>query len=490
MKYAIYARVSPKGSGFESETSIDMQIQLCKDFVKQQRGDIVEIQTDEFFSGKDMKRPGFQKLINDLKNGIAEWDCICIYKLSRLTRSRRDGDVIFDLLKEWNKGFVSVTEPNFDFSTPMGRAMLSIFQAFNQFEREQTAENTLNKMISIAEKGLWPVGNPPFGYRRGEKHDNLLYIDPRNAEKVKDIFTSYAEDVPLFKIARKHERHAQSILYILRNEVYLGKIYYSGRTYEGKHQPIISQVLFDAVRKKLPQQIENETHFIRPKQQKRPYLFSGIIRCHCGKYMTPESAKSGRYYYYRCTDNINCKARLKAEDIEEKIIRIVLKEAGDIDFIRGYRDEIRNLRKERIEKSKPELDNVNKALLEAKSEQEKLYALFMNGVVMSNNAKYFNDKLASFQKEIADLTARKESLLAIIQRDENEIPDAMEKIADDIISLGDVFVNFPEDPEQRRKIILSTVQSVQILTDEHIKVTFHIPKGSSSKKENGCPTWI
>ena len=64
--------------------------------------------------------------------------------------------------------------------------MLSIFQAFNQFEREQTAENTRNRMISIAAAGGWPAGNPPFGYKRGAKHDNILKIDPRNSQIVKE----------------------------------------------------------------------------------------------------------------------------------------------------------------------------------------------------------------------------------------------------------------------------------------------------------------
>ena len=185
MKYLIYARVSPKGSGFDNETSLDMQIKLCEEYIKNQRGTVTEIITDEFFSGKDMKRPGFQKILNELQSGQSDWDCICVYKLSRMTRSSKDGAYIFDLLKTWNKGFISVTEPNFDFSTPMGRAMLSIFQAFNQFEREQTAENTRNRMISIAAAGGWPAGNPPFGYKRGAKHDNILKIDPSSLSDLK-----------------------------------------------------------------------------------------------------------------------------------------------------------------------------------------------------------------------------------------------------------------------------------------------------------------
>ena len=47
-------------------------------------------------------------------------------------------------------------------------------------------------MISIAEQGGWPVGVVPAGYRRRGKHDNVLVIDPREAEIVRGVYEMYA----------------------------------------------------------------------------------------------------------------------------------------------------------------------------------------------------------------------------------------------------------------------------------------------------------
>jgi hypothetical protein len=131
MTYLIYARVSPKGSTWaSSESSIQMQIDACKSFLRGQSSQTVK---DEFYTAKDTNRPGLHKIISDLESGSADWDTLIVYKLDRLTRSLMDGGRIFQLLRDCNKGFVSVTE-NIDFSSPMGRAMLGIISNVNSLQ--------------------------------------------------------------------------------------------------------------------------------------------------------------------------------------------------------------------------------------------------------------------------------------------------------------------------------------------------------------------
>ena len=153
-----------------------------------------------------------------------------------------------------------------------------MMQVFNQFEREQAAENTRNKMMQIASRGEWPAGHAPFGYKRGERKDNKLYIDERKAAVVRDIFEMYASDASSDRSRRILSKYKDvltpSNLYvILRNRNYLGELWYNGVSFPGKHEPIISKELFDKVQRTLP--IKDGT--IRPKAQQYNYLLSGIL---------------------------------------------------------------------------------------------------------------------------------------------------------------------------------------------------------------------
>lgn len=83
-----YARLSKDdGSRY---SSIESQIQLIKEFAKEQKIELVNIYIDDNVSGfievKD--RPEFSKMLEDINNGIAE--CIIAKDLSRIGRKNRN----------------------------------------------------------------------------------------------------------------------------------------------------------------------------------------------------------------------------------------------------------------------------------------------------------------------------------------------------------------------------------------------------------------
>ena len=258
MKYLIYARISPRGSDFDTsaKNSTEMQIDYCKEHIKEKGGIVVNTVKDEFLSGKNLKRPGIQTILSDLEYGVANWDCLCVYNLSRLTREPKDMYHIMGILSRNNKKFLSVREPEFDFSTFQGEMMMGIITHINQYMRKQSAANVRDKMMSIASKGLWPAGWAPYGYRRGIHKDNKLYVDPEKALIVKDIFTMYAGDrytTRSILLKYKSVLARSKILSILHDPVYIGKIKYGGQIFPGQHERIISDELFQLVQDKLPQ---------------------------------------------------------------------------------------------------------------------------------------------------------------------------------------------------------------------------------------------
>lgn len=479
MKYLIYARVSPKGSSWDgTETSIQMQIDYCREYIKFHGGEVFAVITDEFYSGKDTARPGFSQIMEQLRAGNAGWDTLIVYKLSRMSRNLRDGAEIFATLFEQGKGFISATE-HLDFSTPSGRAMLGVMQVFNQFEREQTAENIRNKMVSIAARGMWPTGNPPFGYKRGARKDNKLYIDPRKAQIVKDIFEMYAtEKYNTVDILNKYRGTIgkSSLFTMLRNRTYLGKIIYAGHEFEGQHDAIVPESLFNIVQSLIPENPKSS----RPKAQKYSYLLTGLLKCHCGCSMSPASAKGGRYHYYVCGD-IACKTRVKAEKIEDAVLDQLEKYRSDDALLDRMERKLIKAKEEFLSHARPEMEEAISARREATLERDKIYKVILSMNAL-NDAGFLNDKLNYLTKEINRLTAKIEML-----GEQTKDTSVYDDIQQELYVMRNTAKLLTEarthnDRIGLRKIILTHIARIENIGENHYRIE---PSASSSK----CKEW-
>lgn len=163
-KKAIYSRKSKyTGKG----ESIDNQIELCKSKIKSIFPDIdmekdIVIYEDEGFSGYYTKRPGFQKMMEAVKN--REIDCIFFYRLDRISRNVKDFCEIKEELEYYDVNFYSASE-NFENITPSGKAMIMMTSVFAQLERDTIAERIRDNMIELAKTGRWLGGTTPTGYK-------------------------------------------------------------------------------------------------------------------------------------------------------------------------------------------------------------------------------------------------------------------------------------------------------------------------------------
>ncbi|WP_432665273.1 recombinase family protein [Wukongibacter baidiensis] len=168
MKAAIYSRKSKfTGKG----ESIQNQIEICKDYANT-HFDIEEfiIYEDEGFSGGNIDRPEYQRMINAAKK--KEFDILICYRLDRISRNISNFSDIIEILQDKGIAFVSVRE-KFDTSTPMGRAMMYIASVFAQLERETTAERIRDNMLELAKTGRWLGGITPTGFSSEAVHDEL-----------------------------------------------------------------------------------------------------------------------------------------------------------------------------------------------------------------------------------------------------------------------------------------------------------------------------
>lgn len=162
-----YARVSKDEPG---SVSIAAQHERIKAFCSARDWTLVEIHTDDGWSGKSLKRPGIEKALG------TSWPIVAV-KLDRVTRSLADW---VRLLQDRHE-FVLI-EDNFDMTTAMGRAMASMRVVFAELERGLIGERTKAALAHLKSQGKRVSGRIPYGYRLVE--GNGLEPDPYEQEQL------------------------------------------------------------------------------------------------------------------------------------------------------------------------------------------------------------------------------------------------------------------------------------------------------------------
>lgn len=237
---AFYSRKSKfTGKG----ESIGNQVELGKEYVRLHFGEVaadqMAVYEDEGFSGGNLNRPAFKKMMEAAKR--RQFQAIVVYRLDRISRNVSDFSGMIEELARLDIAFISIKE-QFDTSTPMGRAMMYIASVFSQLERETIAERIRDNMHELAKTGRWLGGTAPTGFE-SEVVENVapdgrikkackLRLIPEEAEIVRRIFDLYEEtdsltltEAALIRQGFQTKNHKYftrfSIKAILQNPVYM-----------------------------------------------------------------------------------------------------------------------------------------------------------------------------------------------------------------------------------------------------------------------------
>ncbi|TCJ41254.1 recombinase family protein [Parafrankia sp. BMG5.11] len=316
LRCAVYTRKSTE-DGLEQEfNSLDAQREACEAYILSQRHEgwtlVPNRYDDGGFSGGSMLRPGLTALLADIEAGLV--DVIVVYKVDRLTRSLADFAKIVEQLDARQASFVSVTQA-FNTTTSMGRLTLNVLLSFAQFEREVTGERIRDKIAASKKKGMWMGGPVPLGY---EVVDRKLVPVPEEAERVRTIMRRYLEIrlVPaLIGVLRREGFITKvqnrtsgphkggipfrrgSLFHLLKNPIYRGKIVHKGQVYEGEHEAIVDEDMWDAVQAQLNEKAPPRK---RPTNDPQQAMLRGLLTDPHGRPMVPTYAtkRSRRYAYY------------------------------------------------------------------------------------------------------------------------------------------------------------------------------------------------
>ncbi|PRR86019.1 recombinase family protein [Clostridium luticellarii] len=218
MKAAIYSR---KSKFSEKGESVENQIEMCKEYLNRNYTNIEEIKVyeDEGFSGGNINRPEFKKLLTDAKKN--KFNVLICYRLDRISRNVADFSNTIEELQRHSIDFISIKE-QFDTSSPMGRAMMNIAAVFAQLERETIAERVRDNMLELAKTGRWLGGTAPIGY----KSEAVKYFNQDGKDKKMFKLTQITEEIETVKLIYKlylEKRGFASVATYLCKNKYKGK---------------------------------------------------------------------------------------------------------------------------------------------------------------------------------------------------------------------------------------------------------------------------
>ena len=380
-KVVSYIRVSTaeQTKGF----SFDAQRKVLDDCAEARKLHIVKefVESESAFKAKS--RPGFQSMLDYLRDHASSIHGVIVYKIDRLARNLTDFAAVHEMA---GITIISATEPEFEGSS--GSMLAGMNAVYARYFSEQLGERTSLGMRTKAEKGLWP-STAPIGYLNGPEKSGIL-SDPATAELIVSLFVEFVtgrlslKDAASWAVSaglkgRRGGKITRSQIHsILRNPIYYGDFVWKEKQYQGLHTPLISRALFDRVQERL----DSRSHPKKPQQ----FPFRGLLQCgFCGCKITAERKKktNREYVYYHCT---NGKGKCKQPYVREENLGLRL--ASIVDAIHLSEEQIGFLMRqlardseEQIEKRKARIQKFEKERITILNRRDKTYTDKIDGKI-------------------------------------------------------------------------------------------------------------
>jgi DNA invertase Pin-like site-specific DNA recombinase len=314
MRYCLYARKSMESE--EAQVlSIDSQIKEMMEIAKKENLEIVELKRESHSAKEAGARPVFNEIVEEIKTG--KYNGILTWAPDRISRNAGDLGRIVDLMDQGLLRDIRTYGQRFT-NNPNEKFLLMILGSQAKLENDNKRVNVKRGLRARAEMGLFP-GMAPCGYLNDKRSDHKceIIIDPIRGNVMKQMFEKVGNErwsgrrvygwlkTEMRFTARSGKELSLSNVYnLLRNTIYFGIFEYpkgSGNWYTGKHTPLISRDLFQAVQEKL-----NEEN--RPKKKFQDFTFTKLMTCGvCGSGITAQEKQKGLadgglafYIYYSC----------------------------------------------------------------------------------------------------------------------------------------------------------------------------------------------
>lgn len=335
----IYTRVSTDEQA-DKGYSLRHQKQVLELYCGQKDWHILK-HFEEDFSAKNFERPEFKKLLVYLKANRKRVDYLLFTRWDRFSRNQEEAYRVIRQFK--NMGIeVNAIEQPLDLSQADSKVMLAVYLVIPEVENDKNSIRTKQGLRRAQREGCF-TGIAPFGYlnARTENGKSTLAINEELAPLVQKAFKDYAsgnystEEIRK-KHFRKHPMSKQSLLNMLKNPTYTGKIHIrawqkeEATTVEGLHPAIIDERTFYIVQQRFKGKAVDPIHKHSEIDEHLP-LRGHLICRKCGRALTGSASKGKtgiRHFYYHCQPK--CRERFKAGEantlFEELLTELTIKE--------------------------------------------------------------------------------------------------------------------------------------------------------------------
>ena len=499
MRVAIYARVSTDAQ--EARGTIGSQLALLRERVAKEGHELVAEYTDDGFSGARLDRPALDALRDAAEAGHIEgvW-CLSADRLARMYAYQ----VI--VLDELSRHGVTVrfhdTPPIED--DPQARLLTQVQGVIAEYERAKIAERYRRGKLWRARSGEAIAWKVPYGYHRirrvGERPAHLEIFE-HEASVVRRIFDDYVrKDISMRQIARGLNRDGirspagravwgvSTIGRILRNEAYIGRIYYNRtetvpqRRHAGKTRQvprprdhwiaiavpaILDEALFEAA-----QRISRDNARWNPRRaEPGHWLLRGLVKCgHCGvgvscHKMRGRNGTFHRYYYCHNHDPLRaggehrrCPERnIRADELDTFVFEQVCSTLLRPDVLLAGEHAV-SARREPVadELLQAQLAKLQRKIDAAAAERRRLADLYQSALIdrddLLRRSKELQDRTRSVEHQCGALTAQRKELAQ-----QNAL---RERIAGFSAMVGATIDHL--DFEQRQKLLRLVVEIVTV----------------------------
>ena len=417
------------------EETLSRHRQILDRFCKDKKLNVVEV-LEEVVSGESLAaRPQMMRLLDLVSTGMyAGVVCMDIERLSR--GSSMEAGYIMQIFQT---NYCKIITPGktFDLQNESDEQFTDMKFMFSRYELKTINKRLVRGRNQSASEGKFMGSMAPYGYRPyklpGVK-GNSLRIEPEEAKVVQMIYDMYGKQGMGYNAiayalndmhipARKGEWSQTSIVNILTNEVYLGKIRWRREPvkkvvkdgflaktrilnddyelYDGMHEPIITEEQWDLV--KAAQKKRNHASVNTDRQLQNP--FAGILVCgKCGAIMkrTVPDKRRNPTPWFRCTTR-GCDCKIIKCEVVENNIREAMQE-----WLENYMIEIEASQQPKVDPITTALEAVRGQLAQLQLQQENICEYLEKGVYTID---MFTKRNASLAKEIKQLQSAEADLL-------------------------------------------------------------------------------